>query len=345
MAHISTQVSLEFKDVNLLAAPATVRSRKEIPIEGDRIIVSAMTAIIGPSFIEEAAALSDELKPTLHIPRDIFIIKNLELLSKLNYPKDKVLVGVGLNTPKLEELAQNLGFKQVFLDVANGYLMQVVEKVADLKTKFDKVAAGSVHTVQGLSALAEAGCDIIRDGIAPGSVCITADSTGYTRGKITEILALEEGKKKFNILQQENESDRRIKTLSDGGLKSPADIVKAFGAGADYVMGGGIFTQVLSCRMHQGDKERAYWEHLTKNTRTFPKNVYFGQASTWGKIAMGKSSSNIEGTIKEIKGPYKSLESTLQTIWDGIRSGISYSGFSSVEEFIGNGVFEIKQSS
>jgi len=341
MPSFSQQKSLDFKDVNLIASPAIVRSRKEIPIEGWRIIIAGMTSLIGPSFIHACSKLPEDMQPTLHIPRDVFSGENLSLLRKLKYPADRIFVGVGLDTPDIELMAADCGFKNVLLDVANGYLPQVMEKVDVLKKKGFYVVAGSIHTGQGLAALAEAGCDVIRDGIAPGSVCITEDSTGFTRGKITEISTLYQKKIGYNKMQAEGASDHRIKTLSDGGITCPADIVKAFGGGADYIMTGRLFVHSSDARMHNMSELK-----FTSEDDTFgfhlPYHTYFGQASYWGKKAMNKINEDIEGKDEIIDIPFVELKDIFNTIWDGIRSGISYSGYASVDEFIGNGVFEVK---
>ncbi len=346
--------SLEFKDVNLIASSTTLDSRSEVPIEGSRLVVSGMTSIIGPSFIEACVNLPKNIQPTLHIPRDIFAKENLFLLNKLDYPKDKVFVGVGLDTPELEKVAKNLGFINVLLDVANGYLKKVLNKVSELKKAGFYVISGSVHTVSGLNALANAGCDVIRDGIAPGSVCTTASSTGFTRGKITEINCLYGGKLSFNQELKLNEPDRKIKTLSDGGIKSSADILKAFGSGADYVMTGRLFTKIEEARMHNPKELKK--EINSHYTIDIPEGLYFGMASFYGKLVTyerdrgpntcKKLDRFIEGDFEYIhrndKEDFLSLKNKLEKIWDGIRSGISYSGHNSVRNFIGNGVFEIK---
>lgn len=348
MAKILKTKSLNWSNVNLIAQHGQVKSRQEIPIEGERIVVSAMTSIIGPTFIEAVSKLPYELQPTLHIPRDIFKVENINLCKQLKLKN--IFIGVGLNEDKVFEhdVIYNTNYKIAFLDIANGYLPQIYERVKQLKEKgFEKVICGSVHSQEGFKKLAYFDdVDIVRSGIAPGSVCITSDSTGFTRGTFTEIHEMYQMKVSENIPKsiKEDEKYPYIKILADGGIKSPSDCVKAFLAGADYVMGGFIFTKAKECRMHQDWIERKIFLNDVNDDNYFPQNTYFGMASFYGKVAMGQNKdevSNIEGKEKIIEGPYLTLKFILETIWDGIRSGVSYSGYKTLTEAIGNGVFEI----
>jgi len=331
MAILLPTKSLSYQDVNLIAQPAIIKSRKEIPIEMKRIVVSAMTSIIGPSFIKAVAELPVEYQPTLHIPRDLFKLENLSICNKLELKN--IFVGVGLaEDESYENLALSYNYKVAFIDIANGYLPQIKERVEQLKAKgFESVICGSVHTELGAHNLMKMGVDVVRLGIAPGSVCITKDSTGYTRGTISEVFEVSEYKKGLsNFLEKE-----AFLVMADGGLKSPSDYVKSFLAGADYCMGGRIFTEAFECRMHQ---ENELWT-VDKKT-LFPLNTYFGMASNWGKIAMGNPSDNIEGISSTIYPMYP-LKDIIDTLWQGIASGVSYSGNKTLTEAIGNGVFEV----
>lgn len=339
MAHFTQTKSLSYQDVNLLAQPSLVKSRKEIPIEMHRIVVSSMTSIIGPSFIQAISELEENFQPTLHIPRDIFKKENLSLCSQLGLKR--IFVGVGLKQDlTYEKMALDFGYKTAFLDIANGYLLQIPERIKELKDfGFENVICGSVHTELGAHNLYKSGCDVIRLGIAPGSVCITKDSTGYTRGTISEITEIFEYKKGLSSFLEKE----AYLIMADGGLKSPSDYSKAFLAGADYAMGGRIFTEALECRMHDLKLEERRFLVGTGpkfEYKEFPINTYFGMASNWGKIAMGNPSDNIEGTSTIIK-PKFALKDIIETLWQGIASGVSYSGHKSLTEAIGNGVFEI----
>jgi len=312
--------TLCYDDVVLIAQPGVIDSRKDIPIEGHRIVVSAMTSIVGPDFLKAVAELPVDLQPTVHIPRDIYSFDNLKLAKELNLRH--IFVGVGLNTPELVDLAHELGYNTLLLDVANGYLSSVKVKVKKLSKMGFKVVVGSVHTSKGANDLLSAGASIIRSGIGPGSVCITKDSTGYTRGQITEILALTTYQIPYKNCPKPYE------VLADGGLRAPSDAVKAFFAGADYIMAGRMFVDAAESRL-----------------RVDGSNIYYGMASALGKKAMGNEVKNVEGKWDTLPTDnVKPLQEILEIIWDGIRSAVSYSGKKTLSEAIGNGLFEIKHS-
>jgi len=322
MAKFTSTKSLGYDDVVLIAQPAAIESRKEIPIEGWRIVVSAMTSIVGTHFIDAVAKLPKEYQPTIHIPRDIYAEQNLKQ-AKYHGLKD-IFVGVGLNTPHLVDLAKELGYNNLLLDVANGYLPSVKEKSSELVKKGFKVITGSVHTEKGAQDLWDAGVLTVRSGIGPGSVCITKDSTGFTRGQISEILDLVDGRWDDSVdYPKEN---RPYAILADGGLRAPSDAVKAFLAGANYVMTGRMFVDAAEARL-----------------RVDGTNIYYGMASALGKKAMGKKVENVEGKLDVLSTDnVKSLKEILETIWAGIRSGVSYSGYATLTDAIGKGTFEVK---
>jgi len=334
MAKILETKSIGYNDVVLIAQPGKVVSRKDVPIEGHRIVVSAMTSIVGPDFIKAVSELPEELRPTIHIPRDIHAEENIKLAAELGL--DRIFVGVGLNTPKLEILALSKGYKTLLLDVANGYLPQVKEKVTELKNKGFKVITGSVHTEQGALDLSVAGTDIVRSGIGPGSVCITSATAGYTRAPITDILALasiKNGAPRWNPnfnkgMGGEDGTHPKYEVLADGGLATVADVSKAFLAGADYIMSGRLFVDAEEARLRKDGTD-----------------IYYGMASAYGKAAMGVEVRNVEGKHQKLsRENLKPLEAIMTDIWDGLRSAVSYSGYTTLTEAIGNGVFEIKQS-
>jgi len=326
MAKFTNTKSLGYDDVVLIAQPAVIESRKEIPIEGWRIVVSAMTSIVGPHFLEALSKLPQEYQPTVHIPRDIHAEKNLRLARELGL--ENIFVGVGLYTPKLEELAKELGYVNLLLYVANGYLPQVKEKVKNLKKQGFRVCTGSVHTDVGAKDLIDVGCNIVRSGIGPGSVCITSATAGYTRSPITDILALTTHKTWSWDEKKGEVAPKVYQVLADGGIKNPADTAKAFLAGADYIMSGRLFVDAKEARL-----------------RVDGSDVYYGMASALGKAAMGKKVEHVEGKVQKLpRDNMKPLQDIIFDLWDGLRSAVSYSGHDSLASAIGNGVFEIKQS-
>ena len=125
--------------------------------------------------------------------------------------------------------------------------------------------------------------------------------------------------------------------LADGGIANSGSAMKAFLAGASMIMSGRLFVEAEECRMHQPKEERMVGKY------ELPAHNYFGMASQWGKVSMNGgvlTQENIEGKVDFIH-PTEKLQYILESIWEGIRSGVSYSGYKTLTDAIGNGVFEL----
>jgi GMP reductase len=322
MFRFTNKKSLDYTDVNLIAQPGVVESRQEIPIEGHRLVVSAMTSIVCPEFLVAISRLPKELQPTVHIPRDQFAKNHIAYAADLGL--QNIIVGIGLNTPELEGLAAKYKFQTVLIDVANGGIPQLPRKIKELKNDGITVIAGSVHSNSVSSRLLEAGADILRTGVGTGAVCITKNRTGFTRGPLTEILEL---------AQHRDKNAKavwfypQLEILADGGFKDSGDVCKAFLAGANYCMSGRLFVDAQEARL-----------------RVEGSNLYYGMASKHGKKDFGNSQLFIEGKSELLpRDNVRPLEVILRELWDGIRSAVSYSGYKTLTDAIGNGVFEIKE--
>ena len=117
--------------------------------------------------------------------------------------------------------------------------------------------------------------------------------------------------------------------IADGGIKNAGYASKAFGAGADYVMMGGYFAKAFEAETHvRGDGH------------------YWGGASHKQQIlSTGKVYRHSEGKEVPILDELCPLETLVDELWGGISSAVSYGGYDTLTNFIGNGVFEIKQNS
>lgn len=157
--------------------------------------------------------------------------------------------------------------------------------------------------------------------IVHNSACATSDATGYNRGQITELMEISNAKKYGNY-------KKNHAVLADGGVKNGNYAAKAFGAGADYVMMGGYFARSFEAETHlTGDG--TYWGGASHK-----------QQERWGGIK-----KHSEGKVYKIEDDLKPLTKLVDELWGGLSSAISYSGYSTLTDFIGNGVFEIKENS
>ncbi len=322
--------SVYYDDVNLIAQPTNVKSRKDIPQELERIMVSPMQSIIGLVFASRALTLG--LSVCLHrfdstIEERLKLIKDVFINMKNPDMKKRLWVSIGLKDIENIKAIIDQGVENIIIDVANGYMSDVLEFAAQVFDKSDKkikkMMLGNIHSdsilpdYQTLSNYF--GIPIyFRCGIASGSVCNTKGMTGYNRGQITEI------EECANWIQENNSN---LILVADGGIKDPACAAKAFGAGADYVMMGGYFAHAKEAQ-HVIDELYKFW----------------GGASEFQQIlSKGKAERHSEGKEKDIHPEHlENLDKLVSDLWGGISSAVSYSGHPSLTQFIGNGVFERK---
>ena len=124
------------------------------------------------------------------------------------------------------------------LDVANGYTINFVESVKKLREHFPEstIIAGNVATADMTSELILAGVDIVKVGVGPGSVCTTRTKTGIGYPQLSAVMECADAAHAIGG-----------HIIADGGCNSSGDIVKAFAAGADFVMIGGLLSGHDEC--------------------------------------------------------------------------------------------------
>ena len=189
------------------------------------------------------------------------------------------------------------------IDVANGYMEQLIERVKFYRTLYSRsiIVAGNVVTAEMTEALIFAGADIVKVGIGSGSACTTRSKTGVGYPQLSAIIECADAAHGMGGY-----------VMSDGGCKEVGDIAKAFGAGADFVMLGGM----LAGHVEGGALE-------TVNGRQF-----YGMSS---EVAQDKHNGGLatyraaEGKTIEVpdRGPVKD---TLLEILGGLRSCCTYVG-------------------
>ena len=331
MARILKTKSIYYNDVNLVAQPCKVKSRKDIPVELNRIIVSPMEAIVGKTF----ALKANELGLTVCLHRFCSIEEQVELYNSLPI-KENVFVSIGLNDWERVKALKDAGVDKWLIDMANGYMHKeisvCVNKLAEQAPIYN-LMLGNVHTAEGFQLLSSIKPDVtikkyIRVGIAGGSPCATNDSTGYNRGPITELMEID-GCSAYDPSSDLTFLNRKPFIIADGGIKNAGYASKAFGAGADYVMMGGYFARAFEAETHvRGD------------------GYYWGGASHKQQIlSTGKVYRHSEGKEVPILDELRPLETLVDELWGGISSAVSYSGYETLSGFISNGVFEIKENS
>ncbi|KAG9510694.1 GMP reductase 2, partial [Fragariocoptes setiger] len=225
----------------------------------------------------------------------------------LNY----VAVSCGIGSEDNEKLAKILdkvpAIKFICIDVANGYsdsFVRFVEKARHVYPSHT-IMAGNVVTGKMTKKLLLAGADIIKVGIGPGSVCTTRRKTGVGCPQLSAVL---------DCSVAAHELGGHI--ISDGGCTSPGDICKAFGAGADFVMLGGMLAGHDQC---QG-------ELIIENGRKYVS--FYGMSSRKAQEKYNNGLASYRASEgKVVKVPYRGdVTSTIHDILGGLRSMCSYIG-------------------
>ena len=239
-----------------------------------------------------------------------------------------VAAGVGVSKD-MEERVKALveaGVDVLIVDSAHGHSTNVMKTVKYIKANYTiDVIAGNVATAKGTRALIEAGADAVKVGIGPGSICTTRIVSGVGVPQITAIAdAAEEAAK------------HGIPVIGDGGIKHSGDITKAIGAGASVVMLGSMLAGHIESPgeiiTRDGMKYKAYRGMGSLGAMNQGSADRYGQA--------GASKFVPEGV--EALTPFKGvLHDTLYQLLGGLRSGMGYCGYQTIDELRADSEFII----
>jgi GMP reductase len=324
---IETEIKLGFKDVMIRPKRSTLNSRAQVSLDrefkfkhststwnGIPIMAANMDTV---GTFEMALALAKEkLFSCIH---KHYTVEEWNVFLK-NAPNNihnfiAVSTGTGKNdSKKLAEIfEQNPQLQFICIDVANGYSEHFVSFLKQARKNFpDKVIiAGNVVTGEMVEELLLEGADIVKVGIGPGSVCTTRVKTGVGYPQLSAIIECADAAHGLGG-----------HIISDGGCAIPGDVAKAFGAGADFVMLGGM----LAGHTESGG------ETIEINGEKF-KQFYGMSSETAMKKHVGGVAEYRASEGKTVQVPFKGdVIDTLQDILGGIRSTCTYVGASKLKE-------------
>lgn len=265
--------------------------------------------------------------------KGLITIKDIE--KSIQYPnsaRDKngrllagAAVGVGGNT--LERVAALIEAKVdvITVDSAHGHQKMILDRVAEIKKKYPAlpVIAGNVATAAATKALIDAGADVVKVGIGPGSICTTRIVAGIGVPQLTAVM---------DCAEQADKMGKRV--IADGGIKYSGDIVKALAAGGSAVMIGSMLA---------GTQESPGEIELYQG-RSF--KVYRGMGSLSAMAAGSKDRYFQENAKKfvpegvEGRVPYRgSVSDIIYQMKGGLRSGMGYCGKKNIEDLRKNSEF------
>ncbi len=322
---IEDEIKLDFKDVLIRPKRSTLSSRKEVDLNrtyrfkhsgqewtGVPVMASNMD---GVGTFNMAKSLQDHKIFTC-------LVKNYEIKDWLDHindlDEDYLAISTGTGDKAFEILNLTISvlpsIKFICIDVANGYSEHFGDFVAKVRSKWPThtIIAGNVVTADMTQELILRGADIIKVGIGPGSVCTTRIQTGVGYPQLSAIIECADAAHGLGA-----------HIIADGGCVCPGDVAKAFGAGADFVMLGGMLA---------GHDEGG--GTVVQEEGKNPKVIFYGMSSD---TAMNKHSGGVaeyrssEGRTVEI--PYKgAVQNTVLDLLGGLRSTCTYVGAPSLKQ-------------
>lgn len=309
---LSLEEKLDYSDVLMVPCAGDVGSRSEVELEYPLGVIPIIAANMdGVGTFEMARALYKHKMLTALVKH--YSLEELVTFFQRDDAAINCFYSMGIGEADLKKFDEfmvhvNAGTVArpygICIDVANGYTEQFTDTLKEITDKYPDVfyMAGNVVTPEQVNELSLIGVDIVKVGIGPGSVCTTRKLTGMGYPQFSAVL----------------ECSNAGSVCADGGITCPGDVAKAFGAGADFVMIGGMLA---------GHEEGLPPEH--KDKIEYKSNVpFYGMASKAaqdlhnGGVADYRASEGKEVIIK-YRGP---VEKTVQELLGGLRSACTYVG-------------------
>ena len=297
---IVDDVKLDFSDVLIRPKRSTLESRKNANLERTFRFKNSNQSWTGVPII----AANMDHTGTWPMNKALVEFGMLTAICKFWHyiPLKNAIKTIGLDA-NLDEIEYDL--KWICLDVANGYTERFMDFVKKMRqheaTKNSIIIAGNVCTPEATEEIILAGADIVKIGIGPGSVCTTRKITGVGFPQLSATIECADAAHGLGG-----------HIITDGGCQVPGDIAKSFGAGADFVMLGGMFAGHDEC---EGEVENGYMS-------------FYGMSSEDAQLKhYGKKASHRASEGKKVYILHKgSVRTTVEEILGGLRSACTYAG-------------------
>ena len=265
--------------------------------------------------------------------KGLITIKDIEKVIEFpNAAKDqhgRLLVGAAVGVTKdtmhrIEKLVQ-AQVDVIVIDTAHGHSQGVMDTVKSIREAYPDldIIAGNVATGEATRALFEAGADVVKVGIGPGSICTTRVVAGVGVPQITAV---------YDCATEARKVGKTI--IADGGIKYSGDIIKALAAGGHVVMLGSLLagttespgeTEIFQGRRFKTYRGMGSIAAMEKGS----KDRYFQEEAK--KLVP----EGIEGRLP-YKGP---LADTVHQLLGGVRAGMGYCGTKDLQDLRENAQF------
>jgi GMP reductase len=331
---IEEDIKLDFRDVLIRPKRSTLASRREVELKRNYVFKHSKFEWSGVPIM---AANMDGVG-TLRMAEALYEHRMFTCLTK-SYDESDLgdlagsiggnyfAVSTGTNEEDFRRLSRIIDaypeIHFICVDVANGYQERFADYVSDIRNAWPHctIIAGNVVTADMTQELILRGADIVKVGIGPGSVCTTRVQTGVGYPQLSAIIECADAAHGLNA-----------HIIADGGCTCPGDVAKAFGAGADFVMLGGMLAghdegggEIIT-ETYNTNRVDLIGNNFITETKKFIR--FYGMSSDTamekhhGGVAEYRSS---EGRTVEIryKGPVKN---TVLDLLGGLRSTCTYVG-------------------
>ena len=307
MPAVETEVKLDFKDVLIRPKKTSVANGYLVSVERSFTFVNSeqtlncvpiVAANMDSIATFEVAEVLAKRKVMVAIHKNYTVEQWKAWAAKSKEVLPYIAVSTGIfshNTAKTAEILTAVPeVSMICIHVANGYSEWLVKCIRDVRSKYPTktIMAGNVVTKEMTEELILSGADIIKVGIGAGSVDTTRTQTGVGYPQLSAVLECADAAHGLGG-----------RVISDGGCTCPGDVAKAFGAGADFVMLGGMLAGHDECAGDAVEERGEYFKDF---------------CSTEGKTVRVPYRGPIDDTIKDILG--------------GVRAACTYVGASTVEE-------------
>lgn len=302
------------------------------PIKNIMTKDNLVTAPVGTSLDEAQKILGKHRIEKLPIVDDKGYLKGLitikDIEKAIQYPhsaKDRngrllvgAAVGVSINTLERVDALVKSKVDLIVVDSAHGHSKNIIEMVKRIKSAYPKLplVAGNVATADATEALIDAGADVVKVGIGPGSICTTRIVSGIGVPQLTAVMDCAERAEKFGK-----------KVIADGGIKYSGDITKAIGGGAAAVMIGSLFAGTLESpgeiEIYQGRSFKVY-----RGMGSLPAMACGSKDRYFQENAKKLVPEGVEGRV-----PYRgALSEIVYQMCGGVRAGMGYCGMKTIDD-------------
>lgn len=323
-----------FDDLLLVPKYSSIESRKTVDLfvdfgKGIKLDIPVISANMKNVTEVKMAKSIANLGGMAIIHRFTSVENQLSMFKELNNPS-KIGLSIGVGSHDYDNISKfaDAGVKILCVDVAHGHHVLATKMVEYVAKTFPKILliAGNVATSLGATSLYNAGANVIKAGVGPGSLCTTRIETGNGVPQMTALEDIyEKSLDRFEYVERQLESSkfdnlpikRKFKIIADGGIRRAGDAVKAL-CFSDAVMLGSMLAGTEEAPGH------------IETINGIPCKAYEGSST--------HKTSNIEGIKAHVpfKGP---VEPIIQKFLDGIRSGCSYQGAKNLTELRKDPIF------